>query len=119
LIRVPAKNGIHMSAIYRLEFYVPESHLESVKQALFAVGAGKVGNYDCCAWQTEGQGQYRPLPSSQAFVGEVHRLETVKEFKVEMVCEKACLKQALATLKQTHPYEEVAFAILAIQSAEF
>ena len=106
------------SSLYRLEFYVPESHLESVKQALFAVGAGKVGNYDCCAWQTEGQGQYRPLPQSEPFAGEVYHLETVKEFKVEMVCQKPLLKKALAALKKSHPYEEVAFAILAILSPD-
>lgn len=98
---------------------MPESHLDSVKQALFASGAGKVGNYDCCAWQTEGQGQYRPLAESKPFVGDANNLQTLKEFKVEMVCEKHLLTKAVAALKQAHPYEEVAFALLAIQSPEF
>jgi hypothetical protein len=106
------------SELYRLEFYVPESHLESVKKALFGVGVGKVGNYDSCAWQTEGRGQYRPLANSVPFAGEVLALETIAEFKVEMVCEKHLLAQAVATLKQAHPYEEVAFAVLAILSPE-
>lgn len=47
--------------MYKITFYVPESHLESVKTALFDQGAGKIGHYDCCAWQAEGIGQYRPL----------------------------------------------------------
>ncbi len=101
--------------LYRIEFYVPESHLENVKQALFMAGAGKVGDYDCCAWQTEGRGQYRPLPKSQPFAGEVNKLETVREYKVEMVCQQSFLKAATAALKQSHPYEEVAYAVIAIE----
>jgi hypothetical protein len=106
------------SQLYRLEFYVPETHLERVKQALFSVGAGKVGNYDSCAWQTEGRGQYRPLENSEPFAGETQKLEVVTEFKVEMVVQKHLLGNAVATLRQTHPYEEVAFAVLAMLSAE-
>ncbi len=102
--------------LFRLEFYVPESHLESVKNALFAAGAGKVGHYDCCAWQTRGQGQYKPLPESNPFSGERDKLQTVIEFKVEMVCEKQYLAAATQALKQSHPYEAVAYAVLALQA---
>jgi len=89
-----------------------------VKQALFSMGAGKVGNYDCCAWQTLGRGQFRPLLGSDPFAGAVGKLETVDEYKVEMVCERRLLKKALATLKKAHPYEEVPYGVLAIQSPE-
>jgi hypothetical protein len=47
--------------MYQLIFYVPETHCESVKSALFKVGAGKVGDYDQCAWQVLGTGQFIPL----------------------------------------------------------
>ena len=53
--------------MHKLTFYVPETHLESVKQALFEKGAGKIGRYDCCCWQTKGVGQYRPLDGSDPF----------------------------------------------------
>ena len=68
-----------------IQFYVPESHLEPVKNALFAAGAGKIGNYDCCAWQTKGEGQFRALEGSQPFLGQKGQIEKVSEWKVEMV----------------------------------
>jgi len=43
--------------MYKIVFYVPESHLEAVKQVMFGAGAGKIGNYDQCAWQVKGNGQ--------------------------------------------------------------
>ena len=54
-------------ALYKIELYVPESHLTAVKTAMFEAGAGRVGNYDLCAWQTRGEGQFRPLDGSRPF----------------------------------------------------
>ena len=56
--------------VYKLCFYVPESHLESVKQAVFEAGAGAIGDYRDCCWQVKGQGQFRPMAGSQPFLGE-------------------------------------------------
>lgn len=53
--------------MYKMCYFVPESHLETTKSALFEVGAGRIGDYDCCAWQCKGQGQFRPLDGSQPF----------------------------------------------------
>lgn len=102
------------ASLFKIEFYVPPSHLETVKAALFAAGAGRVGQYECCAWQTLGQGQYRPLDGSQPFAGEVGRIETVDEYKVELVCAAERLEAAVAALRAAHPYEEPAFSVLAI-----
>ena len=55
--------------MYKLCFYVPESHLEEVKEAVFAAGAGKMGDYDACAWQTAGQGQFRPGEGADPHIG--------------------------------------------------
>lgn len=107
-----------MATLYKLEFYVPETHLEAVKAALFAAGAGKVGDYDHCAWQTLGQGQYRPLPGSSPHQGETGRLETMAEYKVEMVCEQSCAAAVLAALQDAHPYEEVAYSLTAIVAGD-
>lgn len=105
-----------MAALLKLEFYVPESHLGEVKAALFAAGAGRVGDYDCCAWQTPGQGQFRPLTGSSPYLGEAGRLETVQEYKVELVCEESLIKDVVAALKAAHPYEEVAFSVIRTES---
>ena len=99
----------------KLCFYVPESHLEAVKQAVFAAGAGKIGNYDSCCWQSLGLGQFRPLQGSAPFLGQQGEVEVVAEYKVELVCENALIKPVLRAMKQAHPYEEPAYQVLALQ----
>ena len=99
-------------SIYKITFYVPASHVELVKDALFAAGAGKIGDYDCCAWQVKGQGQFRALAGSYPFLGEQGILEVVEEFRVEMVCNKKAIKTAIAALKDTHPFEEPAYDVV-------
>ena len=94
--------------MYKLCFYVPETHLEQVKAAVFQAGAGRIGNYDCCAWQTLGQGQFRPSEQANPFIGESGELETVPEYKVELVCADEFISAAMNALKQSHPYEEPA-----------
>jgi hypothetical protein len=95
--------------MYKLCFYVPETHLESVKAAVFAAGAGQIGDYDQCCWQVKGQGQFRPLSGSQPFLGEPGELEVVAEYRVELVCADDSIVAAVAALRLAHPYEEPAF----------
>lgn len=97
--------------MHQLVFYVPESHLNAVKEAIFAVGVGRIGDYDHCCWQTRGEGQYRPLAGSNAYQGKVDKLEQVREYKVECVLEDSLIEQAITTLKSAHPYEEVAYSL--------
>ena len=97
--------------MYKLTFYVPATHLEEVKQAVFAVGAGKIGNYDSCCWQTEGLGQFRALDGSKPYIGQQGKVETVREYKVELVCADELIAEAVAALKQAHPYEEPAYDV--------
>lgn len=102
--------------MYKLSFFVPESHLELVKTALFETGAGKIGDYDSCCWQIKGLGQFRPLAGSNPFLGESGELEKVEEYKVEMVCDEDCIKQAINALKNAHPYEEPAYEVVLLAS---
>lgn len=97
--------------MYKLCFYVPDSHLQAVKQAVFAAGAGLVGNYDSCCWQTLGQGQFRPLSGSQPFLGQAGQLEQVAEWKVELVVADELIELAVRALKSVHPYETPAFEV--------
>ncbi len=101
--------------MYKLGFYVPPSHLESVKAAVFAAGAGRIGNYDSCAWQTLGQGQYRPLKGSQPYKGQTGIVETVEEYRVELVCKDELIEAVIHTLRAAHPYEEPAFDIVKLE----
>jgi len=97
--------------MYKLCFYVPEAQLEGVKEALFGVGVGRIGNYDQCCWQSKGVGQFRALNGSDPFIGGVNQLETLDEYKVEMVCENHLIKEAINMLRQAHPYEEPAIDV--------
>jgi len=91
--------------MYSLVFYVPESHLESVKHAVFSAGAGSMGNYDSCCWQVKGLGQFRPAKGATPFLGKVGELEFVDEYRVEMVLREEVKASVLAALLLAHPYE--------------
>ena len=103
--------------MYKLVFYVPIEHLESVKQAVFATGAGKIGEYESCCWQVLGIGQFRPLAGSTPYLGKVGSLSEEEEYRVELVCDDSAIKQAIRALISAHPYEEPAYD--AWQLAEF
>ena len=100
--------------MYRLSFYVPETHLESVKAAAFAAGAGRIGDYDSCCWQVPGQGQFRPLAGSNPHIGQHGLVETLVEYKVEMVCAADCIEAAVAAMIAAHPFEEPAWNVVAM-----
>ncbi len=98
--------------MYKISFFVPESHLESVKLALFMAGAGKIGQYDCCAWQVKGQGQFRALEGSTPFLGEQDSLEVLEEYRVEMVCDDEHIREVIQALLTAHPYETPAYDVV-------
>jgi len=101
--------------MYKLCFYVPETHVEIVKEAVFDVGAGRVGDYDRCCWQVLGQGQFRPLEGSNPFLGNKGHVEQVNEYKIEMVCEEHLIEAAIEALIASHPYEEPAFHVVVLE----
>ncbi len=102
--------------MYKLGFYVPQSHLESVKQALFDAGAGRIGDYEHCCWQVLGEGQFRPMAGSQPFVGKQGETEKVVEYRVELVCSTAHARAVVAALKLSHPYEEPAWDLVKLET---
>ncbi|MDD2088932.1 YqfO family protein [Pseudomonas guariconensis] len=97
--------------MYKLAFFVPPSHVEVVKAAVFAAGGGRIGDYDHCAWQTQGLGQFRPLDGSQPYLGQTGQVEQVEEWKVELVVADELIAQVVAALKTSHPYETPAYEV--------
>lgn len=95
--------------MYKLEFYVPESHLEEVKNAVFDAGAGRIGDYDSCCWESAGTGQFRGTDASEPFIGKPGNIERIKEIKVEMVCSDEKIREAVKALIKNHPYQVPAF----------
>jgi structural hemagglutinin/hemolysin toxin protein RtxA len=101
---------------YQLYYYVPETHLEATKAAIFAAGAGTIGNYSQCAWETKGTGQFCPAAGSNPYLGATGIIEKVVEYKVETICSSDCLIAVLAALKAVHPYEQPAFGYVKLES---
>ena len=97
--------------MYKICVYVPEKSVENVKQALFDAGAGRIGNYDSCCWQTQGVGQFRPLQNSNPTIGSLNEVERVHEVKIELVCKDDLVKSAVQAIRDSHPYEEPAFDV--------
>ncbi|WP_114417572.1 YqfO family protein [Marinospirillum perlucidum] len=102
--------------MYKLAFYVPEEAAEVVKQAVFATGAGRLGDYAECCFQTPGQGQFRPLEGANPHLGKNGQLEKVAELKVELLCPQDLIKEALAAIKSSHPYEEPAYEVWKLEN---
>lgn len=100
--------------MFQLIVYVPESHLEVVKSAIFAAGAGKYGNYDRCSWQVIGEGQFRPLAGANPFLGSVGSVETVPEWRLETIVDAAFRNAVEQALRDAHPYEEPAYHFFSV-----
>lgn len=98
--------------MYHIAFYVPETHADIVKESMFKAGAGTIGNYEKCSFEYSGLGQFRPLAGAKPFIGSEGELETVKELKVEMVCSREFLVDAITALKASHPYETPAYYVV-------
>lgn len=100
--------------MYKLTVFIPNEALDQVKSALFAAGAGKIGNYEQCCWQVKGVGQFKPLAGSTPHIGVQDSLETVDEWRVEMVVNESLIVDVIDALKQSHPYETPAFDVIAV-----
>ncbi|EXE94164.1 hypothetical protein SAMN02799632_01497 [Acinetobacter pittii] len=103
----------------KLIYYVPDSHLESTKQAIFSAGAGGIGNYENCAWQVKGIGQFKPVKGADPYIGELGELEQVDEWRVETIVIEENAKAVAKALKASHPYEEPAFEFIQIIEIDF
>ena len=101
-----------MAALDILVFYVPVAQTDAVLSALFDAGAGRVGDYDQCAFVVEGRGQFRPLPGAEPSIGAVGEVEHVVENRVELTFPRVIRDVVVTALRNAHPYEEPAFHVL-------
>jgi hypothetical protein len=98
--------------MYYLIVYIPSTHLEVVKNSILEAGAGKIGGYDYCCWQTKGLGQFRAGENNEPFVGEIGEIHKEEEWKVEFVVEDKYLNNVIKAMKASHPYEVVAYSVI-------
>jgi hypothetical protein len=104
-----------MSSFLKLAVFVPESHADVVRQALGQAGAGKLGNYAFCSFSVKGTGRFLPLDGAHPALGNIGKLETVDEERIEVLVPRAVLPQVLAAMKAAHPYEQVAYDIYPLE----
>lgn len=104
--------------MYKLCFYVPTENADAVKTAIFATGAGKIGEYEQCAWQCEGIGQFLPSHNANPTIGENGTLTVLSEVKIELVCDDKFIRSAIIALLAAHPYEEPAYQIWQVMTLQ-
>ncbi|MBV53959.1 MAG: NGG1p interacting factor NIF3 [Coxiellaceae bacterium] len=102
--------------MFHIHCYVPKSHLHQVKDALFEAGAGRLGHYSQCCWETKGTGQFCPNDSAQSFTVKADTVTTIEEYKIELVCQTDKIDAARKALIESHPYETPAYGILPIST---
>ena len=98
----------------KLVVFVPRSALDSVRDALFAAGAGRIGEYTRCSWYTEGTGTFLGGEGTSPSVGSAGREERVSELRLETVYPAERHDEVVAALRRAHPYEEPAFDVYAL-----
>lgn len=103
---------------YKIVVYVPGDHANKLREAMGNAGAGKIGNYEFCTFTLKGTGRFKPVAGANPTIGEVGKLESVEEERIETVCAEEKLKDVLKAIKEVHPYEEPATDIYLIGIVE-
>lgn len=106
------------SRSFKVVAFVPTESREAVMAAAFAAGAGRIGDYEQCSFTTEGNGTFFGTEGTHPAVGEAGRRETVRESRVEFVCNPTRLSDVLASIRGAHPYEVPAIDVFPMADGE-
>lgn len=102
--------------LQKLVTFCPVDFSEKVRKALFDAGAGHIGNYSSCSYNTEGTGTFMAMENTNPFVGKKNSIHHEKETRIETIFPAYLQKQIIKALKDNHPYEEVAYDIYALEN---
>lgn len=97
--------------MFKLTTFVPSEAVDTVREAMAAKGAGIIGNYSHCSFQTPGSGTFKPMPGAEPYIGHIGELEKAPEFRLEMLVPESRLHDAITAMIAAHPYEEVAYDV--------
>ena len=106
----------HSDTLYKIAVYVPVSHEIIVREALGEAGAGYIGNYSHCTFNTQGIGTFKPEDDANPFIGTVGEIESVKEVKIETIVPSKLLQKTIDNMIKSHPYEEVAYDVYKLEN---
>jgi len=112
-ILVPKSGMLHKLAVF-----CPADHVAKVQQAMFESGAGHIGNYNSCSFNTSGFGTFKAEDGTSPFVGEIGKLHREEEMKIEVVLPSYLTLQVVSAMVNAHPYEEVAYDIYPLNNAQ-
>ena len=107
-----SKRGV----LNKLVVFVPIDHAERVRKAMFSAGAGHIGDYREASFNVEGIGTFMPVEGAHPFEGKIDQRSEVAEVKIEVMVSSHLLDRVVGAMKVTHPYEEVAFDIYALEN---
>lgn len=112
---VQVLDRMHVERLRKLVVFVPETHHEKVLDAVCKAGAGHIGAYSHCTFNTDGQGTFLPLEGAEPFIGERGRLERVREVRLETIVSERQVDQVVRAMLEAHPYEEVAYDLYPLE----
>jgi dinuclear metal center YbgI/SA1388 family protein len=101
----------------KLYVFVPLTHADAVRQAIFDAGGGHIGRYDACSFNTEGTGTYRAGEGAAPFIGQIGEFHKEPEIRIEVVFAAPVERRLLDAMVRAHPYEEVAYDVVALDNA--
>lgn len=104
------------SAWFKLVVFAPEEQVDSLRSALGDAGAGQFKNYSHCAFSAVGEGTFRPLVGAKPAIGEIGKLEKVKEARIEAIVNRENLSAVLTSMLAVHSYEEVAYDLIPLEN---
>lgn len=105
-----------MEKKYKIVVYVPESHANTLRDAMADAGAGTIGNYTHCTFSVKGVGRFKPREGANPTIGEVDSLEEVSEERIETVCTADTIQEVLRAIRDVHPYEEPATDVYLLEA---
>jgi hypothetical protein len=101
---------------HKIVVFVPVTHADAVRDAMGKAGGGSLGNYTYCSFSVRGIGRFRPEQGARPAIGQVGRLEEVDEERIEIICDSRLVKEVVAAIVRTHPYEEPALDVWAVET---
>lgn len=104
------------NTLYKLEVFVPRENSGALQNALYAAGAGNIGNYSDCSFKVEGIGSFRPQKAANPVIGSRGIYEEVEEYKVEVVFPANLKSKVLDAMWKAHPYEEIAYYLVSLEN---
>ncbi|PUA38931.1 Nif3-like dinuclear metal center hexameric protein [Paenibacillus elgii] len=105
---------VHTDKLKKLVVFVPTTHADAVRQAMFEAGAGGIGRYSHCSFNIEGVGTFKPEEGTNPFIGQPGKLETAQEIRVETIVPQSVERRVVQAMLKAHPYEEVAYDLYSL-----